>query len=83
MEVVKQSLAALESTPDMRRLFLDKLSANGRGESDPANPNAPDAEENRRVVFKIRIKPDQAKSLSDAIQVTGLNSQEATRADGR
>lgn len=58
LEVVKQSLAALDSRPELRAFFFDKLSASGRGESDPANPNVPDAEENRRVVFKIRIKSD-------------------------
>lgn len=58
LEVVKQSLAALDSHPDLRAFFFDKLSASGRGESDPANPDVPDAEENRRVVFKIRIKSD-------------------------
>ena len=63
MEVVKQSLQSLEETPEIRRFFLDKLSANGRGESQPALPDRPDAEENRRVVFKIRIKPDLGDEL--------------------
>lgn len=58
LEVVKQSLSALSGFPDLRLFFFDKLSASGRGESDPANPDVPDAEENRRVVFKIRIKSD-------------------------
>lgn len=61
MEVVKQSLAALAGEPDLQRFFMAKLSASGRGESEPVSPAAT-AEENRRVVFKIRVKSDQAQA---------------------
>ena len=75
MEVVKQSLVALEDDPDMRAFFLAKLSASGRGESDPASESASD-EDNRRVVFKIRVKSDQAQTaLSQAMTSKDLNSR--------
>ena len=74
MEVVKQSLQSLEISPELRRFFLDKLSANGRGESQPALPDRPDAEENRRVVFKIRIKPDLGGEMTADLQQHGLKA---------
>lgn len=61
MEVVKQSLAALDADPPRRAFFLTKLSASGRGESDPVAEGA-SAEENRRVVFKIRVKSDRTQA---------------------
>lgn len=76
MEVVKQSLQSLEATPDLRRFFLDKVSANGRGESQPAVPDRPNAEENRRVVFKIRIKPDSSENMNAAFEHQGLKKAE-------
>lgn len=67
MEVVKQCLAALEDAPEQRSFFLAKLSASGRGESDPIREDA-SAEENRRVVFKIRVKSDKSQAdLSKAM----------------
>jgi hypothetical protein len=75
MEVVKQSLAALEAEPNLRSFFLAKLSASGRGESDPVSEHASD-DDNRRVVFKIRIKSDQAQSaVTSAMTRENLNSQ--------
>lgn len=75
MEVVKQSLAALAAEPDLRAFFLAKLSASGRGESDPVSEHASD-DDNRRVVFKIRIKSDQAQSaVTRAMTRENLNSQ--------
>ncbi len=61
MEVVKESLLALESDEQLRRFFLEKLSASGRGESEPVATRE-QGEENRRVVFKIRIKSDKAQA---------------------
>lgn len=75
MEVVKQSLMALESQPAMRGFFLAKLSASGRGESEPARPDAT-AEENRRVVFKIRVKSDRAQAaIGQAMNQQAMASQ--------
>jgi len=75
MEVVKQSLTALESEPSMRGFFLAKLSASGRGESEPARPDAT-AEENRRVVFKIRVKSDHAQmALSQTMEKQAMTTQ--------
>jgi flagellar motor protein MotB len=60
MEVVKQALHVLEVERwrDQRKFFLDRLSASGRGEqnasSDPAMRENP---EDRRVIFKIRVRP--------------------------
>nr|WP_320133922.1 OmpA family protein [uncultured Holophaga sp.] len=70
MEVVKHCLAVLEDQPGLRSFFMDKLSAAGRGESEPVHPGASD-EENRRVVFKIRVKSEMVRrELSQAL--TGL-----------
>ena len=75
MEVVKQSLVALEADPDMRTFFLAKLSASGRGESDPVTAGVSD-EDNRRVVFKIRVKSDQAQAeLSQAMDGQHMATQ--------
>lgn len=75
MEVVKQSLAALEPQPEIRSFLLEKLSASGRGESEPVRLDAtPD--ENRRVVFKIRVKSDQVQNeVSKAMEQEGLGSR--------
>jgi len=75
MEVVKQSLAALETDTTRRAFFLAKLSASGRGESDPASSNAT-AEENRRVVFKIRVKSDRTQTdLTRALDQRAMPTQ--------
>lgn len=75
MEVVKQSLAALETDTTRRAFFLTKLSASGRGESDPASSNAT-AEENRRVVFKIRVKSDRTQTdLTRALDQRAMPTQ--------
>jgi outer membrane protein OmpA-like peptidoglycan-associated protein len=76
MEVVKQSLTALEPSPAMRAFFLAKLSASGRGESEPVRAGAT-AEENRRVVFKIRVKSDQVQAgISRAMGEQAMATQQ-------
>lgn len=60
MEVVKRSLNTLEQHQMIqeRAFFLDKLSASGRGEQTAStDPHKINNEEDRRVIFKIRIRP--------------------------
>jgi len=59
MEVVKASLAVLNTLPEERACFLEMLSASGRGEQDRQST----ADESRRVIFKIRVRADQATTL--------------------
>lgn len=59
MAVVQESLHSLESVPAERNCFLDKLSAVGRGQRDPE----PTADASRRVIFRIRVKATDEKSL--------------------
>jgi outer membrane protein OmpA-like peptidoglycan-associated protein len=72
MEVVKRSLNALEQRQltQERAFFLDKLSASGRGEqtasTDPAKVNN---EEDRRVIFKIRIRPSVEPDFTQEVKV--------------
>ena len=62
MEVVKQALMVLNDMPSERACFLEKLSASGRGEQDLERT----PEDSRRVIFKIRVRADQADSLERA-----------------
>lgn len=56
LAVVKQSLEVLSGAPQ-RGCFLERLSANGRGQQDATgNPD-----HDRRVVFKIRVKANTAE----------------------
>lgn len=78
MEVVKQCLATLESRPELREFFMKKLSASGRGQSEPVRPDASD-EENRRVVFKIRVKSDGVQQeVAGAMNQAALESRKLT-----
>lgn len=58
MAVVRHSLQVLHDRPDYRDCFLQKLSATGRGEEEPADRGNPASVRNRRVVFKIRLRPE-------------------------
>ncbi len=72
MEVVKRSLNALElrNMIAQKRFFLDKLSASGRGEQDAStDPSKIRNEEDRRVIFKIRIRPSLEPGLTQEIKV--------------
>lgn len=64
MEVVKSSLAILNSIPEERGCFLEMLSASGRGEQDLQQTDA----DSRRVIFKIRVRADQAKDLQATVR---------------
>jgi len=70
MEVVKRSLNALEpqSMIAQRRFFLDKLSASGRGEQD-ADPSKTRNEEDRRVIFKIRLHPSLEPAFTQQVKI--------------
>jgi outer membrane protein OmpA-like peptidoglycan-associated protein len=70
MAVVSDSLNVLKSMPDYRDCFLEKLSATGRGEEGPADPKHPDSVENRRVVFKIRLRPDLVPDVAGSVKQT-------------
>ncbi len=63
MEVVKSSLAILSAQPEERGCFLEMLSASGRGEQDQQETAA----DSRRVIFKIRVRADQAKDLQATV----------------
>ena len=71
MSVVRTSLAVLGSrdTVDERSAFLRLLSASGRGSAELVN--GPTGQENaalsRRVVFKIRIRSIEQKTLSEKL----------------
>jgi outer membrane protein OmpA-like peptidoglycan-associated protein len=76
MSVVRTSLSVLD-TRDMdaeRSAFLRLLSASGRGSAELVN--APSGQENaalsRRVVFKIRVRSFEQKSLSETLGSRGL-----------
>lgn len=62
MAVVKHSLEVLTGT-DERSCFLERLSANGRGQQDASgNPD-----QDRRVVFKIRVKANKSEQIERKI----------------
>ena len=74
MEVVKRSLNALEEhqMTQERAFFLDKLSASGRGEQSASNdPDKINNEEDRRVIFKIRIRPSVEPDFTQEVKIAG------------
>ena len=70
MAIVSGSLSVLRSSPALRDCFLQKLSATGRGEEEPADPANPGSVRNRRVVFKIRLRPELANTVADSLRKT-------------
>jgi len=75
MEVVKRSLEALEHH-DERAFFLDKLSASGRGEQTASkDPDKINNEEDRRVIFKIRIHPSVEPDFTQEVKVVSASGQ--------
>jgi flagellar motor protein MotB len=68
MAIVSGSLAVLGTLPGLRDCFLQKLSATGRGEEEPADPANPASVRNRRVVFKIRLRPELVTTVADSLQ---------------
>jgi outer membrane protein OmpA-like peptidoglycan-associated protein len=56
MAVVSQSLTVLQSNESLAACFLELLSATGRGDSHPIDPQNPSSPLNRRVEFRIRVK---------------------------
>jgi flagellar motor protein MotB len=64
MEVVKTSLSYLSGDSAQRACFLEKLSASGRGEQDLEAT----ADESRRVVFKIRVRAENVKTVTARIE---------------
>ena len=72
MEVVKRSLNALEQQQltQERAFFLDKLSASGRGEQTAStDPDKVNNEEDRRVIFKIRIRPSVEADFAQEVKL--------------
>jgi len=67
MAVVSESMNILG---DYRGCFLDLLSATGRGDAHPLNSNDLSSPENRRVEFRIRVRPDVALSIADTMNGT-------------
>jgi len=70
MAVVSSSLDVLRENPAYRDCFLEKLSATGRGEEDPADPDHPASVRNRRVVFKIRLRPELIGQVGESLRKT-------------
>lgn len=70
MAVVGDSLNILRDNPAHRDCFLQKLSATGRGEEEPADPAQPGSVRNRRVVFKIRLRPELVGQVADSLGKT-------------
>lgn len=68
MSIVSGSLSVLGNSPALRDCFLQKLSATGRGEEEPADPANPASVRNRRVVFKIRLRPELATGVAGALR---------------
>ncbi|MDZ4796671.1 MAG: hypothetical protein SGI92_00810 [Bryobacteraceae bacterium] len=68
MAVVSNSISLLGDAPEFRDCLLQTLSATGRGEEEPADPTVVNSPKNRRVRFKIRLRPeisaDVARSLA-------------------
>lgn len=56
MAVVSSSIRLLQPQGALRDCFLEKLSATGRGEEEPLDPDVIDSPKNRRVVFRIRLR---------------------------
>ena len=79
MTVVNQSLSILESElysaehkDDIRDYFLRALSASGRGEQDLMMVNEEeDHAQSRRVVFKIRVRSFEEKSVKKFLATIG------------
>lgn len=68
MSVVRHSLQVLRSQPAYRDCFLQKLSATGRGEEEPVDREDPASVRNRRVVFKIRLRPELVGQMVSALK---------------
>jgi chemotaxis protein MotB len=65
MAVVSESMEILG---EKRGCFLDLLSATGRGDAHPIDRVNLSSPENRRVEFRIRVRPDISLSLADAVK---------------
>lgn len=63
MAVVEEALADLKDKETERACFLEKLSATGRGEQDAEKT----AEENRRGIFRIRVKARDEATMARRI----------------
>jgi outer membrane protein OmpA-like peptidoglycan-associated protein len=77
MEVVKLSLNTLEQhqMTQERAFFLDKLSASGRGEQNAStDPEKVNNEEDRRVIFRIRIRPSVEPAFTQEVKVAAAAS---------
>jgi outer membrane protein OmpA-like peptidoglycan-associated protein len=74
MVVVKRSLHTLDfqHLPDQRHFFLEKLSASGRGEQNASTDPAKEVnEEDRRVIFKIRIRTSVGPEFANEVRLPG------------
>lgn len=76
LAVVMESLNVLETERDNRSKFLGLLSATGRGKADPIRraDGSEDAELSRRVVFKIRVRSLEQKTLTEILGVKAPNA---------
>jgi outer membrane protein OmpA-like peptidoglycan-associated protein len=67
MEVVKTALNDLKTTPpEEQSWFVSKLSASGRGQQDCLAADAQD--ECRKVIFVIRVRATDAKTIQAQMQ---------------
>jgi outer membrane protein OmpA-like peptidoglycan-associated protein len=64
MAVVSTSINLLSDVPEYRDCFLKTLSATGRGEEEPADPTVINSPKNRRVRFKIRLRPEISSEVA-------------------
>lgn len=67
MAVVSTSINLLRDDPEFRDCFLKTLSATGRGEEEPADPTVVNSPRNRRVRFKIRLRPEISAEVAERL----------------
>jgi len=69
MAVVSTSLGLLRDNAAYRDCFLQTLSATGRGEEDPVDRETANSPKNRRVTFKIRLRPELAPGVAESLSL--------------
>ncbi len=67
MAVVSTSINLLRDTPEYRDCLLQTLSATGRGEEEPADKTVVNSPKNRRVRFKIRLRPEISAEVARSL----------------
>ena len=87
MAVVREMLDVLDvgevilRNQDQRACFLERLSASGRGKSEtvPDSEGQENLERSRRVVFKIRVKSLEERTLRETLNVPSTGSSPTSR----